>query len=82
MGGEAAAKAEAPASWSAITGRRARAEKPGPGRWRLQMPIGGLLIGMADAQGHGFVIAATGDLERAGSPPWHRLAAAAIVCGR
>ena len=37
------------------------------GRWRLQMPIGGLLIGMADAQGHGFVITATGDLARAGS---------------
>jgi hypothetical protein len=32
MGGEAGAKAEAPASWSAITGRRARAEKPGPVR--------------------------------------------------
>jgi len=46
------------------------------------MPIGGLLIDMAEAQGHGFVIAATGDLERAGSPTWHRLAAAAIVGGR
>src|SRR6202022_5171752 len=33
------------------------------GRWRLQMPIGGLLIGMTDAQGHGFVIAATHNLE-------------------
>jgi hypothetical protein len=28
------------------------------------MPIGGLLIGMTDAQGHGFVIAATYNLER------------------
>jgi hypothetical protein len=34
------------------------------GRWRLEMPIGGLRIGTTDAQGHGFVIAATGDLER------------------
>ena len=34
------------------------------GRWRLQMPIGGQLIGMTDAQGHGFVIAAARNLER------------------
>jgi hypothetical protein len=34
------------------------------GRRRLQMPIGGLLIGMTDAQGHGFVITATHNLKR------------------
>src|SRR5882757_9636445 len=47
--------------WPPGASRKAGARS---GRWRLQMPIGGLLIGMTDAQGHGFVIAATHDLER------------------
>jgi hypothetical protein len=79
------AKAEAPASWSAITGRRGRAEKPGPVR---SVAPADANRWPADRHGRRARPWLRHSRDRrsgetaAVRPPWHRLAAAAIVCGR